>query len=131
MNFIDIDGNVLHQKDQVVVLDVEGLEDCPLRRGDVITVSKLLHLESNYIEFGDYSFYGYRVLKLSQPWTDYVILKADGSPATFSGHHDIIVYGELQEAMLDANVDAGEKVVSCVSLPKYLQDAIKEQFERL
>lgn len=60
----DIDGNILSVGDSVVVLDVEDLDEKPLR-GEVLVVSRIEDAESNYVRFDhDTAFFGHRVLKL-------------------------------------------------------------------
>lgn len=62
----DIDGTTLYVSDKVVVLDTEDLDGDVPQKGQVLTVSKLVDAESNYIEFnqGRYAFFGHRVLRL-------------------------------------------------------------------
>lgn len=60
----DMDGNVLSVGDSVVVIDVEDLDEKPVR-GQVLVVSSLEDAESNYVRFNfDMAFFGSRVLKL-------------------------------------------------------------------
>lgn len=61
----DVDGNQLSVGDLVVVLDVDDLEGTFPQRGQLLRVTKCDDPESNYVEFGDYAFYGHRVLKIS------------------------------------------------------------------
>lgn len=66
MKFDDIDGNELKMGDKVVMLDVDDLEgDYLPKRGDIIEVDGLYDVESNYIGFSGYSFFGHKVLKLN------------------------------------------------------------------
>jgi uncharacterized Zn ribbon protein len=70
--FNDVDGNELKIGDKVVCVDVDDLDhddEYKLIRGDVLEVTKLIDLETDYIEFKTnlnffYCFYGHRVLKL-------------------------------------------------------------------
>lgn len=60
----DMDGNILSVGDSVVVIDVEDLDEKPVR-GQVLVVSSLEDAESNYVRFNfDMAFFGSRVLKL-------------------------------------------------------------------
>lgn len=60
----DIDGNVLSVGDSVVVVDIEDLDEKPIR-GQVLVVSGIEDAESNYVRFNfDMAFFGSRVLKL-------------------------------------------------------------------
>jgi uncharacterized Zn ribbon protein len=64
----DVDGNILQNGDDVVVLDCEDLEDCDLVRGDIVKVTSVYDTTTNYVNFikghMEYGFYGHRVLKL-------------------------------------------------------------------
>jgi len=59
----DVDGNTLEVGDEVIVLDIEDLEGDTPPRGKLLKVTNCIDAESNYIEFGEYAFYGHRVLK--------------------------------------------------------------------
>mgnify|MGYP003647364351 CR=1 FL=1 len=70
LKYNDQKGIELKVNDIVTVVDVNGLEDCDeLKEGAVLTVTELLDLESNYIEFISnsvfYEFYGFRVIKIN------------------------------------------------------------------
>jgi uncharacterized Zn ribbon protein len=65
LKFNDVDGNELKIGDKVVMLDVAHLEGDDLPpRGSILVVDGLHDVESNYIGFSGYSFFGHRVLKL-------------------------------------------------------------------
>lgn len=59
----DVDGNTLEVGDEVIVLDIEDLEGDIPPRGKLLKVTLCIDAESNYVEFGEYAFYGHRVLK--------------------------------------------------------------------
>lgn len=64
----DREGIKLRVNDTVTAVNLDGLEDCDdLKEGTILTVTKLLDLESNYMEFISnnilYEFYGFRVIK--------------------------------------------------------------------
>ena len=63
-SFLDIDGQVIHVGDIVVILDDTELDENPPKRGDVLQVTALLDLESNFIECGKHSLFAHRVLKV-------------------------------------------------------------------
>lgn len=60
----DLDGNILEVGDKVIVLNIADLEGETPQRGELLKVTKCIDAESNYIEFGEYAFYGHRVLKV-------------------------------------------------------------------
>jgi hypothetical protein len=62
--FVDADKNILNIDDLVVLIDDSELENDPPRRGDVLKVTRLLNLESNFIECGKHSLFGDRLLKV-------------------------------------------------------------------
>lgn len=64
--FVDADKNILNVGDLVVLIDDSELENDPPRRGDVLKVTRLINLESNFIECGKFSLFGDRLLKLKQ-----------------------------------------------------------------
>jgi uncharacterized Zn ribbon protein len=70
--FVDMDGNILNVGDFVVLLDDSELEEQTPRRGDALKITKLIDLDSNFIEcnnseHGTFSLFGYRLLKLKKP----------------------------------------------------------------
>jgi hypothetical protein len=70
--FNDVDGNILDVDDFVVLLDDSELEKDTPRRGDVLKITKLIDLDSNFIEcsnseYGKFSLFGHRVLKVKKP----------------------------------------------------------------
>ena len=70
--FNDVDGNILDLGDSVVLLDDSELEEDTPRRGDVLKITKLIDLGSNFIECSDsdyetFSLFGHRVLKVKKP----------------------------------------------------------------
>jgi uncharacterized Zn ribbon protein len=64
--FVDMDGNILDVGDLVVLIDDSELENDPPRRGDVLKVTRLINLESNFIECGKFSLFGDRLLKVKK-----------------------------------------------------------------
>ena len=64
--YMDADKNILDIDDLVVLIDDSELDNDPPRRGDVLQVTRLLDLESNFIECGKFSLFGDRLLKLKQ-----------------------------------------------------------------
>lgn len=62
--FDDMYGTPLNVGDAVVMVDNSGLEDEIPVRGQILMVTRLVDADSNYIEFGKYGCFGYRVLKL-------------------------------------------------------------------
>jgi hypothetical protein len=65
LQFDDVDGNQLSIGDKVVMLDVTDLDGDDLPpRGSILVVDGLHDVESNYMGFSGYSFFGNRVLKL-------------------------------------------------------------------
>jgi hypothetical protein len=68
LKYNDMYVNTLEVGDKVVMIDINDMIDNEIPRGTVLIVSKLLELDTNYIEFDSlgqkYSFYGHRVLKL-------------------------------------------------------------------
>jgi hypothetical protein len=62
--FVDADKNILNVGDLVVLIDDSELENDPPRRGDVLKITRLVDLESNYIECGKFSLFGDRLLKV-------------------------------------------------------------------
>ncbi len=62
--FMDADKNILNIDDLVVLIDDSELENDPPRRGDVLKITRLLDLESNFIECGKFSLFGHRLLKV-------------------------------------------------------------------
>jgi uncharacterized Zn ribbon protein len=70
--FNDVDGNILNIGDFVVLLDDSELEEDTSRRGDVLKITKLIDSDSNFIEgsnseYGTFSLFGHRVLKVKKP----------------------------------------------------------------
>lgn len=70
LKYNDKNAVELKVNDNVRVSDIERLEDCnELKENAILIVSKLLDLESNYIEFicenKTYEFYGHRVIKIN------------------------------------------------------------------
>lgn len=65
-SFLDMDGQVIHVGDIVVILDDTELDENPPKRGDVLQVTALLDLESNFIECGNYSLFAHRLLKVKK-----------------------------------------------------------------
>ena len=70
--FNDVDGNILDVDDFVVLLDDSELEEDTPRRGNVLKITKLIDLDSNFIEgsnseYGTFSLFGHRVLKVKKP----------------------------------------------------------------
>ena len=70
--FVDMDGNILNVGDFVVLLDDSELEEETPKRGDALKITKLIDLDSNFIEcnnseHGTFSLFGYRLLKLKKP----------------------------------------------------------------
>lgn len=68
IKYNDREGIELRVNDTVTVVDVDGLEDCDeLKEGAILTVTNLLDVGSNSIEFISnsilYEFYGFRVIK--------------------------------------------------------------------
>ena len=64
--FNDIDGNILSVNDLVVLIDDTELVENPPKRGDVLQITALLDLESNFIECGKYSLFAHRLLKVKK-----------------------------------------------------------------
>jgi hypothetical protein len=62
--FVDVDKNILSVGDLVVLIDDSELENDPPKRGDVLKVTRLIYLESNFIECGKFSLFGDRLLKV-------------------------------------------------------------------
>jgi hypothetical protein len=62
--FVDADKNILNIDDLVVIIDDSELENDPPKRGDVLKITRLLDLESNFIECGKFSLFGHRLLKV-------------------------------------------------------------------
>jgi hypothetical protein len=71
--FNDVDGNILDVDDFVVLLDDSELEEGTPRRGNLLKITKLIDLDSNFIEcvnLEDYetsSLFGHRVLRVKKP----------------------------------------------------------------
>ena len=66
LTFSDVDGNILSVGDLVVLLDDSELVDNPPKRGDVLQITALLDLDSNFIECGNHSLYAHRLLKVKK-----------------------------------------------------------------
>jgi len=64
--FNDIDGNILSVNDLVVLIDDTELVENPPKRGDVLQITALLDLESNFVECGKYSLFAHRLLKVKK-----------------------------------------------------------------
>lgn len=62
--FDDMYGTPLEVGDAVVMVDNSGLEDKIPVNGQILMVTSLVDADSNYIKFGKYECFGYRVLKL-------------------------------------------------------------------
>lgn len=62
--FDDMYGTPLNVGDAVVMVDNSGLEDNPPVNGQILMVTSLVDSDSNYMKFGKYGCFGYRVLKL-------------------------------------------------------------------
>lgn len=62
--FDDMYGTPLNVGDAVVMVDNSGLEDNPPVNGQILMVTSLVDADSNYMKFGKYGCFGYRVLKL-------------------------------------------------------------------
>lgn len=66
LQFHDCEGTPLSVGDFVVVLDDKELKNDPPKRGDVLQVTALIDLDSNFIGFGNYRIFGGRVLKINE-----------------------------------------------------------------
>lgn len=62
--FDDMYGSPLKVGDTVVMVDNSDLMgDIPVR-GQILMVTKVVDADSNYMEFGQFGFFGHRVLKI-------------------------------------------------------------------
>lgn len=66
LQFNDCDGNPISIGDIVVVLDDTELVENPPKRGDVLQVTALLDIDSNFIGCGKYSLFAHRLLKVKK-----------------------------------------------------------------
>lgn len=68
--FNDLKGNELHLGTTVMMVNIDDLEETDLAIGDTLSVTRLIELESNFVEFRSltnhkfYQFYANRVVKI-------------------------------------------------------------------